>query len=402
MNSEDRAWPYDADNHTLNFRYLRPTDLPFNKRVYLPGPIEKKKELEIQCLKEKLLAATTEYVNNNKKNANKNLTPDEIKGVKSLTNRKDIVIAPTDKSSRFSVDTIDNYKTACQPHTQEDTPITDEEHKRLQKEMNAHSTFWARILRAGASTDNEDRVRNNFSIENHGYAHLYGLRKDHKSGYDNHTGPPVRPVCGANAAYNAKLSHLVSKLLRPIWKRDVNTCTNTEDLLASIRELNDRKLQDNLKVGSLDVKALYPSLDIEHTSHVVSNMFLDSDLIVEDIDVQELGLYLSINHMEADTPDEEIREFCPKRRKKMGPRPTITGGAMNKNTEKRYETWNFPTATPVSKTRKKMLATALRIVIKFIMSNHVYSFNNKPLKQSSGGAIGLELTGDLAAIYMVW
>ena len=36
------------------------------------------------------------------------------------------------------------------------------------------------------------------------------------------------------------------------------------------------------------------------------------------------------------------------------------------------------------------------------MKHHVYEFDGKMMKQSKGGPIGLNLTGDLAAIYMAW
>ena len=52
--------------------------------------------------------------------------------------------------------------------------------------------------------------------------------------------------------------------------------------------------------------------------------------------------------------------------------------------------------------RKKLITEALKIAIKFIMKNHVYEFDNKIHKQEEGGAIGVELTGDLAQVFMVW
>ena len=43
-----------------------------------------------------------------------------------------------------------------------------------------------------------------------------------------------------------------------------------------------------------------------------------------------------------------------------------------------------------------MLAEALSIRVKFIMSNHLYVFNQELRKQLKGGSIGLALTGDVA------
>ena len=80
----------------------------------------------------------------------------------------------------------------------------------------------------------------------------------------------------------------------------------------------------------------------------------------------------------------------------------ITGCAMNCKKEERYKPWNSPSQEPDDATMKSMLAEALRIAIVFIMKHHIYIFDSKIKKQSKGGAIGLELTGDLAQVYMAW
>lgn len=45
---------YDQSKRSFNFRYLKATDLPFNKRVCLPGPIDEETEVSIQSLKTRL------------------------------------------------------------------------------------------------------------------------------------------------------------------------------------------------------------------------------------------------------------------------------------------------------------------------------------------------------------
>ena len=51
-------------------------------------------------------------------------------------------------------------------------------------------------------------------------------------------------------------------------------------------------------IGSLDVKALYPSLDLDHTIEIAAEEFRKSDIEIEGIDDEELGLYLSLNRNE--------------------------------------------------------------------------------------------------------
>ena len=51
---------------------------------------------------------------------------------------------------------------------------------------------------------------------------------------------------------------------------------------------------------------------------------------------------------------------------------------------------------------KKMLAEGLKIVVTYIMEHHVYEFDGKIHRQAKGGPIGLDMTGELAAIFMSW
>ena len=51
---------------------------------------------------------------------------------------------------------------------------------------------------------------------------------------------------------------------------------------------------------------------------------------------------------------------------------------------------------------RKMLTEAMRVVLLFIMQNHIYTFADEIKLQSRGGPIGLQLTGVLAQLFMVW
>ena len=71
--------------------------------------------------------------------AQSNLTREEMRGLRSLKDKENVVIYQTDKSGRFAVDTMDNYHVACQPHVENDLTVTENLHERLQTEANAHS-----------------------------------------------------------------------------------------------------------------------------------------------------------------------------------------------------------------------------------------------------------------------
>ena len=47
-------------------------------------------------------------------------------------------------------------------------------------------------------------------------------------------------------------------------------------------------------IGSTDLKALYPSLDIPFTIEVVGEVFYNSNVNIAGVDNDELGLYISL------------------------------------------------------------------------------------------------------------
>ena len=153
---------------------------------------------------------------------NTNLNKQQIRGIKTLQKNKDIIIFTTDKTGTFTADTLENYKEATEVHTNEDTIITEKEHLECQNKANAHAILWTRMMKAGTNTGSQtaqDRIKANLLVENSGYAPLYSLRKDHKPCDDEKKGPKTRPVCGGSNAYNRKIGHLISMMIRPIWQR---------------------------------------------------------------------------------------------------------------------------------------------------------------------------------------
>ena len=95
------------------------------------------------------------------------------------------------------------------------------------------------------------------------------------------------------SAYNQRLSHVVSKILSEVWKEEGSVCISTEDMMAGIKKANDEltnNVDNDVIVGSADVKALYPSLDVDFTVDKVCEVFYGSEVRVEGVNVEELGL----------------------------------------------------------------------------------------------------------------
>ena len=205
---ESRFWPYDPED----MRNLRATDLPFNQYVCIPEALPEEEEVKIQNLKNDLRGAVSGYVHEceakkkKKKRTYQNLTKYESEGLAKLQKRDDVVVFQTDKSGRFAVDTRENYVEATMPHIVGDAIVEEAVHLRAQKEANAHSVMWTRMLKAGENSGTKalsgmQRVKDNMQVHNHGYAPLYSLRKDHKEVENVTRGPLTRHVCSGSAAY---------------------------------------------------------------------------------------------------------------------------------------------------------------------------------------------------------
>jgi hypothetical protein len=336
---------------------------------------------------------------------NGNLTKAEKSGLKSLKKRIEqdgIVVYQTDKSGRFTVDAIHNYREACHTQTENDPTVNQNFYEKIQKQANAHSTFWVRILRTGEETGGQARIKGNILVQDCTLPPLYALRKDHKHIVNPVNEQGVRPICGAVSAYNRKLSYLMSFILNEVWKEAESVCMNIEEMLADFKRLNVDHITEDIIVGSADVKALYPSFDVTFTVEKVCEIFHSSSIKVIGIDTEELGLYLALNETEAELGDLDILRFCPTRKTNRGRPPTITGCAIDNNKDKRFGPWLPPKEEPDELTTRRMFTIAMKVTPLFIMENHMYTFDNEIKLQSRGGPIGLQLTGVLAQLFMVW
>lgn len=335
-----------------------------------------------------------------------NLTEGEKEGLESLKEKvknEEVVIQQTDKSGRNVVDSPTNYKIAVEPHITNDIQISFNEYEELEKEMNAHAYTWSKMLQIGKDTNSVDRIKNSLKTRNSDYAVLSCLRKDHKQGFDTVEGPPGRPLCAGNIGYNYRFSHLLCMLLKDIPEDAETECENTEDLIAKIDEVNARSLGDGFIIGSMDVKSLYPSLDIDHTIQIVCKMFETSNVDIEGIDFEEVIFYIAINKSQEEIDQLGLTNLCPKRVSTRGRKPKITGCGTEDSKTKRYAPYVMPDTTTFSdEEQRRLICTALKIALTFVMKNHVYIFDNELRRQKEGGAIGLELTGLLARIYMIW
>jgi hypothetical protein len=81
----------------------------------------------------------------------------------------------------------------------------------------------------------------------------------------------------------------------------------------------------------------------------------------------------------------------------------LDGGDKNKkNIEKWGKLWVMPRRLPNEVEKSKMMSKLVELVTKEVMSNHYYAVGDTIRKQTDGGPIGLQITGAIARVVMLW
>ena len=397
----------DLDN-TLNYANLRATDIPTVQRLYPPkhGTIQQEKILE--KLKDDIMKTVAEYKNENCDSKgyfkSNNLSKEENQGIKEIKDKirnKDIVVFSTDKSGRFSVDTPTNYEEAISVHTAKDIEIDQERVKGIETTINQHMKQFNKMFNVGTTFEQEERVSAATTSTNTPPPPLYGLRKDHKVTNDARKGPPVRPVCGANQAPNSRLSNFLSRIVNDYAdKAEIETeCRSGEEMKAAFEAYNEKEkaVREQCCVISMDVKALYPSMEWSEIMTAVREMVENSSEEIENVNWYELGKYLAVTMEPEQIEREGLRHVIPMRKTEHETHRKITVAYLcDKNNDHKWGN----ARSPGHRQRKKMLGIAIAEGVRTCMANHVYCMGDRIYLQSEGGPIGLELTGAVSRPFM--
>ena len=232
---------------------------------------------------------------------------------------------------------------------------------------------------------------------------FYGTRKDHKvvPEREKDVGPKVRPVCGAEDCTTKRASYILCQIGSELIGGNPTHCDSTTDLLEEIEKVNQTgKVSKNVIIGSLDVEALYPSLDIEKCSEVIRKRLEESELKFEGLKWKEIALYLKYHMTDEERTREGIDRYCPRRKTDRGRKPKFTASGSSKHEKVRFGPWVFRRKGPNARVLRKMFCLAFKCLIKVTMSTHDFYFDGQIYRQKSGGSIGLDLTGVVSDIYM--
>ena len=77
--------------------------------------------------------------------------------------------------------------------------------------------------------------------------------------------------------------------------------------------MNLSKLSGDLIIGSADVRALYPSLDIDFTAYRVCGMLTVSKVKFQGLWYKEIGMYLAVSMTHDELTSLNLKDVCPVR-----------------------------------------------------------------------------------------
>ena len=251
--------------------------------------------------------------------------------------------------------------------------------------MNCHSYALLRMM--GLREDkNGERIRKTLRSSNNILAPFYCLRKDHKKIEEGQEieGPKTRPLCGASDCLTRRTSYMLSKLLVDIIPKPNTQCNSTQELMSEINNLNKGNIDKEWIICSLDVEALYPSLDMKECARVIEEQLNQSDFKIEGLKWTEIALYLRYHMTDEEIKELELDKFVPDRTTKIGRPPTFTSSGSEPDKEKRLGPWKYKNTKPNEEIERMMFCRAIRIMIEKTMSLHDYVFDGDIIRQKSG------------------
>ena len=252
------------------------------------------------------------------------LSKQDIQGKKSLLKRisaGELHVSPSDKGKVLVVMSLDMYHQMSVVHTEGDEEVGWRELEESQREVRAHARALSRIVNLGAGGGNRNRARCFDNISSHACDPpvLRWVAKTHKPTGDNGV-PKSRPIVGATKGLTTALGEMISDIIEPIARMNPDQCEaqSTEELMREIEDSNvkmkSRKMEETV-VASMDVSALYPSLDQAGSARIVKEEFITSGLEVKGVDWKKVALYLAVTAKREELIKEGIQHLVAQRRK---------------------------------------------------------------------------------------
>ena len=420
------------DNMSVDMRRKRATDMRGNRRVMMPGTAPACVEAEYNTRTDVWEKAFGTYMDNNCDKTGQqnvtNLSKNQLLGLKTIQKKvakNEVVILEADKGKRFVVVSEQDYISMARVHTAGDSVADTEDIRESQRILSSTAKGLANVLDLGSAQSkmNYERCIDNCGSTAHDVPGLRLMPKVHK--------PPSqdgllqsRPVVSAAAGVSSRAGDQMADFLTPVVAAQYPRMEDlsTEEVMMQLREaqvhMKDTKAR-NTMAGSLDVRALYPSLDQEGSARIVADFVKKTPTKIEGIDYQYAQIFIASNMDLHELKKDGLLSLVPKRKKKKGPRPGKTTEELwkkkgqtevpgpktddnnldKKRTESKWED-TIPESSLSEDNKRTLLATVCLIATRLIFKYHVYSFAGEVYRQACGGPIGLRFTSIVSRIVM--
>ena len=169
--------------------------------------------------------------------------------------------------------------------------------------------------------------------------------------------------------------------------------------LSEAQEAIRKEGSTKVMVGSLDVRALYPSMDQDNSAEVVAQMVEETGVGFSSVNYHCVQTFVASNLTEEEVKSRGLTGLVPDRLSSMGHRPGSTTPELSAKIPKvaclppqELSKWKptDPDKDLDEAQQRHLLAQA----------NHVYQFCGVKYRQTAGGPIGLCLTSLVAHIVM--
>ena len=226
-------------------------------------------------------------------------------------------------------------------HIETDAILTSSQVQNIQNKLNKETKSWLKILEVGTKVGQAQRTAKNLITKHSQIPILRGTSKDHKIAKDPNIGPELRPIMGARVGPNTSLAQIGCKILRAI-SNDIKECErfdvkSTEEILHKFDKYNEKyEMNDfqNKVVLSMDIKKFYPSIVPEKAADIARIMFERSKVEVDNLNVDELALYLSMNFSRNELNKENLLEVTYTKLNKSKKKKKLNEKIKNKKKEK--------------------------------------------------------------------
>ena len=286
----------------------RATNMKNNRKVFMPGPAPPRVEAGHCARMEVWQREFGKYMKNNCNNKGEqnesNLTITQQLALKRLSRRvskNEIVILESDKGKRFVIVSEEVYKAMGRNHTRKYSPATTEEIRASQRVLSTAAKAMINMFGVGKSHSysNYSRCFDNAGSAAEDVPTMKILPKIHKAA--TAAGHPQScPVVTAASGLSSRSGDILSDFLGPIIllnqprMEDQSTgevLSQLEDAATAIEESGYR----DIMVGSLDVQALYPSLDQKETAKIVGELVMESRADISGVDYRSVPVFVASN-----------------------------------------------------------------------------------------------------------